>query len=286
VTESVAQSLRPFPQYGDILYRWAPLGKTWYDALQLRITKQYTAGFAFAAGFTWQHEQSAGMESDGAIIAAESIDDSSELEANKHVSSLSRPFTFYFAPNYTFPRFKGNKIVSMIFSDWRFGAMLQYASGLPIRVPNSNSNLYLLLFQTTYANKTASDAYFLKDPNDRSMDPMSGFALNPKAWADPGDGQFSTSTAYYDNYRFKHHPLEQITFGRTVQLNDKLRLNARIEFQNIFNRKDMADPYYINAGATQVSDADGVPQSGFGYINYRVPGSNPRNGQVFVGLEF
>ena len=78
--------------------------------------------------------------------------------------------------------------------------------------------------------------------------------LNPNAWADPAEGQFSTSKAYYDNYRFKHRPSEQISFGRTVQVNDKLRLNARIEFQNILNRKDMSDPYYINANAVQIKD--------------------------------
>jgi hypothetical protein len=48
----------------------------------------------------------------------------------------------------------------------------------------------------------------------------------------------------------------------------------------------MADPYYINAGATQVRDEDGVPQSGFGYIDYKTLGGNPRNGQIIVRMLF
>src|SRR5262249_23436025 len=35
-TQSVAQSLRPFPQFTSLAATGAPLGKTWYDALQLK----------------------------------------------------------------------------------------------------------------------------------------------------------------------------------------------------------------------------------------------------------
>jgi hypothetical protein len=60
----------------------------------------------------------------------------------------------------------------------------------------------------------------------------------------------------------------------------------RIDFQNVFNRLEMADPVYENAGATQVYDKDDVPQSGFGYVNYKTVGGNPRTGQVVVRLQF
>ena len=110
MTETVAQSLRPFPQYGDILYRWAPLGKTWYDSLQLKVTRRFSAGVAFTGGFTWQKERAFGDESKSDIIALDSILDNSYVEAHKHVSSLSRPYTVYLAPSYTFPKLSGNKI--------------------------------------------------------------------------------------------------------------------------------------------------------------------------------
>ena len=285
-TETVAQSLRPFPQYGDILYRWAPLGKTWYDSAQLKVTRQFSAGVAFTGGFSYQKEMSFGDEGKGDIIALDSMIDNSYVAAHKHVSSLSRPYTVYLAPSYTFPKVSGNKIASKILSDWQLTAMLQYASGLPIHVPVSNSNLYPLLFQTTFADKSSAGTYFLTKLNGKDVDPLSEFVLDPKAWADPAEGQFSTSKAYNDDYRFKRRPSEQISFGRTVQINDKLRLNARIEFQNILNRKDMSDPYSINANAVQIKDTADVPQSGFGYISTKVPGSNPRNGMVVVRLEF
>jgi hypothetical protein len=38
-SQTVAQSLRPFPQFGNIATMWAPLGNTWYDALQMKATR-------------------------------------------------------------------------------------------------------------------------------------------------------------------------------------------------------------------------------------------------------
>jgi hypothetical protein len=285
VTDTVAQSLRPFPQYGDILYRWAPLGKTWYDSAQIKISRQYSVGLALNAGFSYQREYAAGFEDNGVITALESINNAADLNAGKHISSLSRPYMGYIAATYTFPKFAGNKDVSMILRNWTFTTILQYASGLPIRAPISNSNLYSLIFQTTFANRVKGAELYTEKINS-NFDPTTQFALNPKAWTDPAEGEFSTSTAYFKDYRFRRRPSEEISFGRTFQVRDKIQLNVRVDFQNIFNRKEMADPVYANAGATQVKDDNGVPQSGFGYVNFKNLGGNPRNGQVVVRLLF
>src|SRR5262249_16025914 len=42
---SVAQSLRPFPQFNSGLAAlWAPMGNTWYDSLQIKATKRMSHG--------------------------------------------------------------------------------------------------------------------------------------------------------------------------------------------------------------------------------------------------
>ncbi len=47
VGQTVAQSLRPYPQYTTIATYWDPLGDTWYDALQLKATKRMSHGLSF-----------------------------------------------------------------------------------------------------------------------------------------------------------------------------------------------------------------------------------------------
>ena len=54
VTATVAQSLRPFPQFNSGLnVLSAPLGNTQYDALQLQVNKRFSDGFQFTYSFVW-----------------------------------------------------------------------------------------------------------------------------------------------------------------------------------------------------------------------------------------
>ena len=50
---TVIQSLRPFPQYGTIGSSWAPLGASWYDALQAKVTKRYSSGLDLSAPYAF-----------------------------------------------------------------------------------------------------------------------------------------------------------------------------------------------------------------------------------------
>jgi hypothetical protein len=109
--------------------------------------------------------------------------------------------------------------------------------------------------------------------------------LNPNAWTDPPAGQFSNSTAYYNDYRRRRSPSENMSLGRTFRIAEKATLNIRVEFSNIFNRINMGTPTSTNAGATQSRNAQGVPIAGFGYIN-TTGGSTPRTGQLVARFQF
>jgi hypothetical protein len=139
---------------------------------------------------------------------------------------------------------------------------------------------------------------FLKNLNSHSIDPNADFVLNPAAWTNPAAGQFGTAAAYYNDYRYQRHPLEQISIGRVFRLRESVTVELRGEFYNIFNRANMADPVSTNATAPQQRNAQGVPISGFGYINSQSLGNgstlnnntglggNPRQGQLLLRFRF
>ncbi|MEO7145218.1 MAG: TonB-dependent receptor, partial [Bryobacteraceae bacterium] len=52
LNNTVAQSLRPFPQFGTLNEMWAPLGNSWYDALQVKLTKRFSRGLELTANYT------------------------------------------------------------------------------------------------------------------------------------------------------------------------------------------------------------------------------------------
>ena len=52
-TGTVIQSLRPFPQYNGIGSLWAPLGASWYNALQAKLTKRYSHGLTMTGAYAF-----------------------------------------------------------------------------------------------------------------------------------------------------------------------------------------------------------------------------------------
>ena len=124
--------------FGGIFVLWAPLGNTWYDSLQIKLTKRYSNGLDFTAAYTWQKEITIGAETFDPAFAAvgPAINDINNMKSNKTLSGLSVPHRLVIAANYTIPRFANmNKILSAVISNWQLGAVLNYQSGAPIHVP-------------------------------------------------------------------------------------------------------------------------------------------------------
>jgi hypothetical protein len=239
--------------------------------------------------FTWQKEQDRGINTPNNVY---------NIPVNKDISSLSQPFETSIGIIYQTPALTANKIVRAVMRDWTYGAVLRYASGLPIQSPSGQNNLSTVLFQNTFMNRVPGVALFTKGLNCNCIDPNKDFVLNPAAWTNPAAGTFGTAAAYYNDYRFQRHPNEQMSFGRVFRVREAITLEVRAEFFNVFNRIQMADPTASNALATQVRNAQGVPTSGFGYINSQSLGNfstlnnntglggNPRNGQLLARFRF
>jgi hypothetical protein len=313
-TQALNQALRPFPQWntGAPPFLGPPLGDTWYDSLQAKVTKRYSHGLDVQGSFTWQKELTLGANSDtsyftpGPLI----INDVFNRNQNKQISSLSRPFVLVVSFNYTTPTVKadgtGFKVLSILARDWVFGGVLRYQSGVVLPTPSSNNNLLNQLergtnpFQNpagfgggaTTENLVAGQPLLLVDPNCHCFDPQRTQALNPKAWTDALPGQFGTAAGYYNNYRWQRQPSESLSLGRTFRMfREGMSLNIRAEFNNIFNRTFLTTPARANS-ATPIGTnaATGVITSGYGYINL-VPGAlgyapAPRTGQIVARFQF
>ncbi len=297
MTSTLAQSLRPFPQFGTINYLWAPLGRTWYDALQMKVTKRFSHGLDVNSGFTWQKELMMGSESFGmggaSLSGTASVNNVFNRQVSKYLSTYSRPHTFYLSASYSTPKFANlPKALSWVMRDWTYGAVLQYASAMPITVPTAQTRLNSYLFQTTFANRVPGQPLFV-DRNGNEIDvncgscydPRTDFILNPKAWADPPEGQFSTSPARYNDYRNHRSPSESMSIGRVFRFKEKAQLSIRADFQNIFNRTNWTVGSATNATALPTRDSQtGTTKSGFGYINTLA--GNPRMGVIVARVSF
>jgi hypothetical protein len=273
---TVAQSLRPFPQFGNIAALGVPLGESKYDSLQVKATKRYSRGLNLTATFTWQNERTNIAAGQG--VTPWNVFDNPEDVF--FVSDLSEPLISVVAFSYEVPAFTQNRFIRATLGGWTVGGMVRYASGLPIPVPASQNQLAALLFQNTRMNRVDGQPLYLKDLDSHDYEPNRDFVLNPAAWSNPAAGQFATSLPYYDDFRYQRRPDEQLSFGRNFRLAGRTRFEIRAEFFNAFNRIQLNNPDAGNPLQTQTVNAQGVPVSGFGRINTGTVFGPPRSGQI------
>jgi Carboxypeptidase regulatory-like domain/TonB dependent receptor len=270
LTQTLAQALRPFPQFTTINPYWDPLGDTWYDSLQIKATKRLSHGLSFLSTFVWQKSLTNGTEL-GQINPGTTgdavVNDVFNRRIDKYLSAFDQPFLFNISLTYITPKLATNKVLSYVARDWTYGAFLQYASGTPIEVPLANNNLSSEVFQTTFANRVPGQPLFTVNLNCHCYDPNATFVLNPNAWTNPQAGQFGTSAAYYNDYRTQRRPIENMNLGRTWRIKERVAFNLRMEFTNVFNRAFWNNPSNSNFQATQTRLPNGNTASGFGYIN-------------------
>ena len=293
-TATVAQSLRPYPQFSSITSLWSPLGSTWYDSLQVKITKRFSHGVDFTSTYTKQKNLATGAPANVVIpgTGGGSYNDVFNRANQKYLSSFDQPQVFNVALNYTVPKFRiaegvAGKAASWVTRDWTLGLFLAYAAGLPIPVPaaTQTSPLANLLFRGTFQNRVSGQPLFLQDLNCHCFDANKEFVLNPAAWSTPAEGTFGSSAAFYTDYRFQRRPQENLAVGRTFRFRERANLNIRAEFSNIFNRAVPPNP--ATALTTQTRNAAGVPSAGFGFVNTSTVGATtPRQGTIVARLTF
>ncbi len=284
VSSTVAQMLRPFPQFPNITSLWTPQGKNWYDALQVKATKRLSYNLDFSTSFAWQKELQLGADYRGTAV-----NNIFNYASNKTLTPTSKPLSLTFAGNYHVPVLNIHRALSLALRDWEIGAVLQYATGEPILAPAAQTQLGTVLFAgNSYANRVPGEPLFTKDLNCHCFDPLKTFVLNPKAWVNPPTGEFSTGAAYYGDYRKQRRPSESMSVGRVFPIREGVEFSVRAEFSDVFNRRPINDPTSTNAGQTQQLDPQtGKTLAGFGRIG---PDLNlqttTRTGTIVARLRF
>ena len=283
-SNTLAQSLRPFPQFGGLGSLWAPLGSTWYDSLQIKATKRYSKGLTGTLAYTWSKNLTNVENQSGGIVPTNDVYNRPNQKA---LSVNDQPQVLVVGFNYDTPKWNKNWATKALVSGWTVGGIVRYSSGFPIQAPNSNNALGSLLFRGTRFNRVPGQPLYLKDLNDgKSIDPFKDLTLNPAAWSDAGPGQWGTAAAYYSDYRTARRPDEQLSLGRMFRVKERYTLSFRAEFFNIFNRTYLNNPDSGNPAATTQRNAAGVVTAGFGRVNPASTFSPPRNGQVVARFQF
>jgi len=317
LTDTVAQAIRPVPQWasgGPDSFLGPPIGKTWYDALQTKVTKRFSHGLQVQGSFVWSKGLDLGTGAEAPIFLSYNpvISNIFDFGVNKQLNQLVYPEAAVISGTYTTPKIAsadtgGMKVLSQVVKDWQLGWLLRYQNGALIETPSSSNELINELLRQGGFNGTPVDPdnlvpgvpLFLHNPNCGCFNPQTQAILNPAAWSNPGPGQWGTAAPFYDGYRWQRQPAESASFGRNFRFGKEGRYNLfiRAEFQNIFNRLFLSPPQTGLQGlapggspATILSPlvtSNGILTSGYGYINtVEGAGTQPRSGQLVGRFTF
>jgi hypothetical protein len=321
-TQSLGQALRAEPQWDGIPpFLGPPLGATWYDSLQVKVTKRYQHGLTANYAFTWQKGLDLGAGADTSYLTPDAprINDVYNYSQNKQLNGLVYPLISIISLTYQTGKLpgesKGMKAASWVAKGWTIAGLFRYQSGALIATPNSNNN-FLSELQRGVANNPATwggatgfqnlvpgQPLFLQNPNCGCFDPTKTLVLNPAAWTDSGPGQFGTAPAYLNNYRWQRQPAESASFGRIFPLSkeDRVNLQIRMEFtSNLFNRTFYGTPGGFGGGPSVTNPSapvlytnafmngqPGALSSGFGFVStVNGAGTSPRQAQLVARFTF
>lgn len=255
------QAILPFPQYsGDISPAQAPLGRTWYDGLQVNVTQRFSYGLSFNLNYTFSK-----------TLELMSSPDVFNRQLGKNLAASDIPHQFRMTAEYQVPslanrgiRFFSNPIVSKILSDWGVGWYLQYQSAPVLSRPSNQGTVPLSNFLgrgpgpaqlrigedgkpmnpwsvdwVDYSGKHRTDPI---DINCHCFDPTKNVVLNPLAWESIPNGQWAADFSSIRYFRGIRQPQENFNFSRNFRFTERVLLHLRVEFQNVFNRTRLPQP--------------------------------------------
>ncbi len=297
-TQIVRQSLLPFPQYNS-LNPVAPLGSSWFDALQLVVTQRLWRGLTVNANYMYSKN-----------LALMSSPDPFNRGLGKDLAGLDLPHQFRLSATYTVPEqrsgfFGKNKILSYIVSGWQTGWYLQYQSAPILNQPTSPTTNPISqwlgygpgpaqmvpgqeLYSTNWTDYNGVVHNTPIDLNCHCFDPRSNVVLNPNAWSAVPDAQFANNQSSIRYFRGIRQPSEDANFGRNFRITEKTTLQIRAEWTNVFNRLMLPQPNTAASYVTAPTKPGATYTGGYGTI---VPTAgngiaSMRSGQLIARITF
>jgi hypothetical protein len=232
---SVAQALRPFPQYATVNTTASggdKMGRSMYHAGILKLTQRLSDGFMFQGSYTYSRL----MTNADTFSGSSGSMDTAQPELEYSIGRFDQPHSIKLSTVYELPFGPGRRwlktgTLSHIAGGWRVAGIQNCTSGLPIGVTTSAP---LPIFNgTNRPNVTGADW----------RAPIAGDAFNPlvdryldrAAFVQPV-GELGDAPRMNGAVRRPWNLTENLSVAKTIALSTGLRLDVRAEAFNIFNR--------------------------------------------------
>jgi hypothetical protein len=251
---TVAQALRPFPQYQNIStgpQNGDKSGHSSYHAFVLKADRRFSQGLTFQ----WNYVFSKLITDSDTYFANSAVaaQDHYNRRLEKSIGQFDQTHMLKFSTLYDLPFGRGRRwlrqgLFSQVLGGWRVAGIQIYSSGFPIALQRNNP---LPIFNgitrpvvDTYEDWRAPIAGDKFDPNvDRFLKPANQFPAQPAH-------VFGNATRYNPKVRGFWDRTENVSLAKTFQITESARVDIRGEAFNLFNRTIFGTgSTNLNAGA-------------------------------------
>lgn len=289
----------PYPAYGSVTRFQDRIGSSNYNALQVTLKRAFDHGFQIMGAYTW----SKAIDFGGAYVAQVQTGtvqgsvywDPNNMALDRSVSAFDQTQRLVLSYVWELPFGKGKEflghtpVVSQVVGGWKVAGISTFASGFPMPItgggfgrPNVIANPVLPKADQIIGNgKTAVTV-----PTGQSIVVPAGYQMifNPDAFSVPvltvpkagSPGQtvnvanpyfYGDAPRLWDTLRGPGINNFDLSLSRTFSIRERLKLDARLDAFNAFNRVQ-----------------PGIPSYGFGGPNLTTPGQIGMNTSSTFGM--
>lgn len=216
-TVTRGQLLRPYPHFTGIQTQSEPIGESRYDALQTKLTRRFANGFSFTASYAFTKQ----------LERTRFLNDQ-DLRPVKELTEFDLPHRFVASTAYELPWGPGRRFLSSrnglsarLIEGMQINAVFQAQSGYPIEVSGAES--------AGRSAKFGSDQQTVAQWFDTT-------AFRQR------QGIELVRTARLPDVRSAGRNNVDLSFFKTTQLAESVKLQFRAEAFNAFNRPEWSSP--------------------------------------------
>jgi hypothetical protein len=280
---TIAQALKPFPQYSAITEFAGDIGNSTFNSLVLTLNRRFSSGFTFQTGYTFSREldNSNGGSTNLGAVGGNRNPWAGQLD--KGLGSIDRRHVFHATVVYLLPFGKGhslgagNAVVRGIASGWQISGIVTFSSGGPVGVSASACNDPGITVGTCIPSYNPS----FSGPVRINGNFGSGNALAPGAVAYYAKSAFVDPAAYAFGNLPRSAPfglLAPYLIDEDVSLRREFAIHERLKVAFT------ADVFNITNGVCFAAPATNIDSSNFGQVT--TTNNLPRKLQLTARVTF
>jgi len=220
------QLLLPFPQFTGFTQQNSPVGKVWYNSLQVSAQKRYSKGLGVTGSYTFSKN-----------IQALNYLNPTDAAPSNVIVPFDRTHVFVLAPIYELPFGPGREflnsshgLLSRLVGGWQLMGNLNWMTGVPMTVPGGVN----VIGNPVLDNPTA-DRRFNTGLIDSTGKLVNAVGNLPPAFQIQAPFTLRTASLYFGNLRNLWGPDFNLALVKSTRIREGVSLELRAEALNALN---------------------------------------------------